>query len=259
MAAMAAQQSPIGPSGSSGNGSRDDGRTTETSERGLSVPSRNPLPLSASQEAQVREVFNERVRKLCADEIKGGFPSPFSLFSFSHSFLLSCSALCLHPSLDTFPDTFLLARKESRAVIRGGQVMEAKLTKSHRSKTAFADCARNRTFTIPFACREASRGMNSCMLAHATPAEHDRAREQWFAQRQLRAREREHKERRKLEQEAFHREWWGLPQRDPEDVRKELHKLERGERVGGMTSRRPLQVPPSRPPPGDKGEDGGKR
>lgn len=35
------------------------------------VPSRNPLPLSASQEAQVREIFYARVRGQCADEIKG--------------------------------------------------------------------------------------------------------------------------------------------------------------------------------------------
>lgn len=38
---------------------------------GMPMPSRNPLPLSASQEAQVREVFNARVRSHCADEIKG--------------------------------------------------------------------------------------------------------------------------------------------------------------------------------------------
>ncbi|KAI1136007.1 hypothetical protein F5Y05DRAFT_420443 [Hypoxylon sp. FL0543] len=165
MATMAAQQPPIAPGGSPSN-SRDD-------DRGLPMPSRNPLPLSASQEAQVREVFNARVRKLCADEIK-----------------------------------------------------------------AFADCARNRTFTIPFACRDASRRMNGCMQAHATPEEHDRAREQWFAQRQQRAREREAKERRKLEQEAFHREWWGLPPRDPEEVRRELEKLGRAERIGGLTRAR---------------------
>ncbi|KAG5983803.1 hypothetical protein E4U55_007119 [Claviceps digitariae] len=36
----------------------------------LGVPSRNPLPLSASQEAQVRDVFYARVRKQCAEEIK---------------------------------------------------------------------------------------------------------------------------------------------------------------------------------------------
>ena len=37
----------------------------------LPVPSHNPLPLSASQEAQVREIFYSRVRNRCADEIKG--------------------------------------------------------------------------------------------------------------------------------------------------------------------------------------------
>lgn len=36
----------------------------------LSMPSRNPLPLSATQESQVREVFNARVRSACAEEIK---------------------------------------------------------------------------------------------------------------------------------------------------------------------------------------------
>ncbi len=113
------------------------------------------------------------------------------------------------------------------------------LTFIGENKTAFADCARTRTFTIPFACRDLSHRMNSCMLAHSTPEEHDRAREQWFAQRQQRAKEREAKERRKIEQEAFHREWWGIPQRDPEEIKKELEKLERAERVGGMTARRP--------------------
>ncbi|KAJ2904519.1 hypothetical protein MKZ38_007851 [Zalerion maritima] len=36
----------------------------------LSVPSHNPLPLSASQEAQVRDVYYARVRQHCAEEIK---------------------------------------------------------------------------------------------------------------------------------------------------------------------------------------------
>ena len=56
MAAMAvdAPQSP-----SSGSSNR------------LGMPSRNPLPLSASQEAQVRDVFHARVRRQCGPEIKG--------------------------------------------------------------------------------------------------------------------------------------------------------------------------------------------
>lgn len=35
------------------------------------VPSRNPLPLSASQESQVRDIYYARVRSQCAEEIKG--------------------------------------------------------------------------------------------------------------------------------------------------------------------------------------------
>lgn len=36
--------------------------------------------------------------------------------------------------------------------------------------------------------------MNSCMLAHAKPEEEDRAREEWFAGREARRREREERE-----------------------------------------------------------------
>ncbi|KAL8813327.1 MAG: hypothetical protein Q9200_000348 [Gallowayella weberi] len=36
----------------------------------VQIPSRNPLPLSASQEAQVRELYYKRVRGYCADEIR---------------------------------------------------------------------------------------------------------------------------------------------------------------------------------------------
>ncbi|KAK4239899.1 cytochrome c oxidase biogenesis protein Cmc1 like-domain-containing protein [Achaetomium macrosporum] len=138
----------------------------------LPMPSRNPLPLSASQEAQIRDIFHARVRKKCAAEIK-----------------------------------------------------------------AFADCAMGRTFTTSFACRETHRIMNSCMKAHATQDEQDAAREEWFAQRLERQRERERKARRKAEQEAFLREWWGLPEKDREEARREMEKLKRGERVGGFPSR----------------------
>jgi COX assembly protein 1 len=79
--------------------------------------------------------------------------------------------------------------------------------------------------------------MNSCMKAHATAAEQDAAREEWFAQRLERQRERERKERRKSEQEAFLREWWGLPEKDREARRLEEEKLRRAERVGGFASR----------------------
>ena len=39
----------------------------------LPMPSRNPLPLSAGQEAQVRELYHARVRGYCAAEIKCPF------------------------------------------------------------------------------------------------------------------------------------------------------------------------------------------
>ena len=67
MATMAAESSPTGPSSSSGGGS-----SSSSTER-LPMPSRNPLPLSASQEAQVREIFYEKVRSQCGPEIKGTF------------------------------------------------------------------------------------------------------------------------------------------------------------------------------------------
>jgi COX assembly protein 1 len=73
------------------------------------------------------------------------------------------------------------------------------------------------------------------MKAHATPAEQDAAREEWFAGRLERQREKERKARRKMEQEAFLREWWGLPEKDREARRREMEKLQRPERIGGMT------------------------
>ncbi|KAI1191523.1 hypothetical protein F5B17DRAFT_382204 [Nemania serpens] len=206
-------------------------RGAEEEEQRLPMPSRNPLPLSASQEAQVREVFNARVRAHCADELKGSFSFILLFLSLSHTH-----------SLSTIP--FIHSTKS-----------ETRNINLKQKPIAFSDCARNRTFSTPFVCRALSHAMNSCMQAHATPAEHDRAREDWFAARMTRARERERRERRKLEQERFHREWWGLPERDFEH---DLEKLERPERVGGVVRRRESQGqgqaqsnpnPNSNPPP----------
>ncbi|KAF4616245.1 hypothetical protein G7Y89_g15160 [Cudoniella acicularis] len=104
----------------------------------LPMPSKNPLPLSSSQEAQVRELYHSRVRGYCAAEIK-----------------------------------------------------------------LFADCALGRTFTAPFACRAQNRVMNACMIQHATQSEQDAAREEWFATRLRRQKEREKREERRKEQEKF--------------------------------------------------------
>ena len=74
------------------------------------------------------------------------------------------------------------------------------------------------------------------MKANATPAEEDAAREDWFAQRMERLREKERKAHRKAEQEAFLREWWRLPPKDREELKKEEEKLRRAERIGGFAS-----------------------
>ncbi|KAH0530689.1 hypothetical protein TsFJ059_005286 [Trichoderma semiorbis] len=138
--------------------------TPNIPQQRLGVPSRNPLPLSASQESQVRDIYYARVRKQCADEIK-----------------------------------------------------------------AFADCALGRTFSVTFACRAEHTAMNACMKLRATQEEQDAAREEWFALRMERQRQRERKTKMAAAQEEFMREWWGLP----EDVRlsrqKEMEK--RGEKI----------------------------
>jgi COX assembly protein 1 len=105
----------------------------------------------------------------------------------------------------------------------------------------------NRTFTTPFVCRETHRAMNSCLKTHATQEEQDAAREEWFALRLQRQRERERKARRKAEQEAFLREWWGLPEKDREEARREMEKLRQGERVAGVARR-------NGPPPRQEGQ-----
>ena len=45
----------------------------------LPLPSRNPIPLSAAQEAQVRDLYYKRVRNKCAEEVRGMEVSIFLL------------------------------------------------------------------------------------------------------------------------------------------------------------------------------------
>lgn len=45
----------------------------------------------------------------------------------------------------------------------------------------FADCARGRTMSVAWTCRDQHLAMNSCMIQSATKAEEDAAREDWFA------------------------------------------------------------------------------
>ncbi|KAL8769180.1 MAG: hypothetical protein Q9209_004814 [Squamulea sp. 1 TL-2023] len=112
----------------------------------VQIASRNPIPLSSSQETQVRELYYKRVRGYCADEIRD-----------------------------------------------------------------FASCALNRTFSATWVCRQQRLAMNNCMISHASQQEQDAAREEWFATRDERRKEREVKEAKRKEQEKFHRAWWGMP------------------------------------------------
>ena len=54
------------------------------------LPSRNPLPLSASQEAQVRELYYKNVRDRCRDEIKGIKPLPFDVINPAYNLHRFC-------------------------------------------------------------------------------------------------------------------------------------------------------------------------
>ncbi|KAK1075967.1 hypothetical protein LTR33_009359 [Friedmanniomyces endolithicus] len=45
-------------------------KEARTAARPSPLPSRNPLPLSSSQEAQVKELYHKRVRTKCADEVR---------------------------------------------------------------------------------------------------------------------------------------------------------------------------------------------
>lgn len=95
---MAAQ----GADGAAGAAERGSDREQQKEER-IPLPSRNPIPLSASQEAQVRDVFFARVRRHCADEIKGVFspivPTGQKKFSMTNRVQPSQTA----PSAAPFP------------------------------------------------------------------------------------------------------------------------------------------------------------
>ncbi|KAK3693708.1 hypothetical protein B0T22DRAFT_436869 [Podospora appendiculata] len=86
---MAVQQTPT--EGASGNGATSSSSSTGTGgadqqDDRLPMPSSNPLPLSATQESQIRDIYYARVRSHCTEEIKafaecaGGrtFSAPFA-------------------------------------------------------------------------------------------------------------------------------------------------------------------------------------
>lgn len=64
------------------------------------------------------------------------------------------------------------------------------------------------------------------MLQHATQAEHDAAREEWFNTIEERKGQREEKERKRAEDEKFWKEWWRKERKT-----EELKALETGRQV----------------------------
>lgn len=116
--------------------------TSEPVAEGMQEVPRNPMPLSAAQEQQVRDLYYKRVRGYCAEEIK-----------------------------------------------------------------QFATCAKNRTVTTTWKCRQERLAMNSCMIARATLEEQDAAREEWLATRLIRKKEREEKDRQSKELQRLYMEW----------------------------------------------------
>ena len=116
------------------------------------MPTRNPLPLSASQEAQVKDLYYARVRGFCAEEIRRLRPPPRVWKIF------------------------------------GTDAAE---------EAVFAACARGRTVSATWKCRQERGTMNKCMISHATQENQDAAREEWFKDRMEKRRLRLQQEKEK--------------------------------------------------------------
>ncbi|KAI9038672.1 uncharacterized protein KD926_010512 [Aspergillus affinis] len=133
---------------------------------------RNPLPLSAAQESEVKQIYYKRVRALCAPEIKGSSTLPYPAPS---------SPILSYPTPTTHQQYMSLKPI----------TQQDPANPSYLPYTAFAECAVNRTVTATWVCRTQRLAMNSCMVAHAKPEEEDRAREEWFSTHEERKRAKE--------------------------------------------------------------------
>ncbi|KAF7546996.1 hypothetical protein G7046_g9148 [Stylonectria norvegica] len=186
MAAMAARNPPV------------------PQEEQLGVPSRNPLPLSASQEAQVREVFYTRVRKQCGNEIKGEPSRAERIF-----------ALRLPPSIDRPTDS---ARESFNANPDSPPSLRRMRPRTNLYRLLRLPDRTPRHERVHEAARVAGRAR--------------RARVEWFSMRMERQHEREKKAKVAAAQEEFMREWWGLPEHVRLSRQKEMEN--RGEQLHGQ-------------------------
>lgn len=118
----------------------------------------------------MKALYYKRVRGHCAPEIKGMWYH-FSFFPFE--FLRALFGInSTKPELGRDRATCLYALQPVHRM--DGQL-------ANNLSAAFAECAVNRTVTATWVCRQQRLTMNSCMLAHATREEEDRAREEWFS------------------------------------------------------------------------------
>ena len=157
--------------------------TSEPVAEGMQEVPRNPMPLSAAQEQQVRDLYYKRVRGYCAEEIKR--------LSAPVTGRVHVVAPLHYP---TYPPSPLISSQHAHSDPR-------------RSHAEFATCAKNRTVTTTWKCRQERLAMNSCMIARATLEEQDAAREEWLATRLIRKKEREEKDRQSKELQRLYMEW----------------------------------------------------
>ncbi|ODA79209.1 hypothetical protein RJ55_04802 [Drechmeria coniospora] len=103
-------------------------------EKPLGVPSPNPLPLSASQESQVRDIFYARVRSRCADEIKA-----FAACALGRTFTVSFACREPHRVMNSCMKLHATQEEHDAARVEWfGMRMERKKKREHAAKVAAA-------------------------------------------------------------------------------------------------------------------------
>ncbi|RPB23815.1 hypothetical protein L211DRAFT_223315 [Terfezia boudieri ATCC MYA-4762] len=108
------------------------------------MPSKTPLPLSATQEAQVRDVYYARVRGLCAEEIRGLIPS--QSLGWNGALGVRLVPSCLHSALQNS----LINRTSRSGTICSGTPCRCSLT--YLSINSQANSSANVSSFIPNHC-----------------------------------------------------------------------------------------------------------
>jgi hypothetical protein len=75
----------------------------------------------------------------------------------------------------------------------------------------FAECAKIHPILVSYTCRTQKSAMNTCLRAHGTLAERDRAREAWFEAKRLKRQEEAEREKDKASRLDEGKKVWSLP------------------------------------------------